>query len=249
MGEKYKIDGSNLIVKDVQEEDLGVYRCSEDGEEIAAFHLDISVRVKKFPPSFSIDEGSSTDPKKSLKCEVFSADQEIQFKWFSRPEDEDSASKTLNPVCAQTEDNDCSVPVAQPLFEKKDSNVPVVPLPSRTTITRGTNEEGNPFSSLQIKDTDKTDRRVFICQASVVGTDLDLEDCKDSKSKHCDRTETILRVKDPLAAVWPFCGIVVEVILLCVIIFFCEKKKTASEKEDYDEGSNGNNMGSGHQRK
>ena len=68
------------------------FRCSEDGEEIAAFHLDISVRltqlnlsnvkfffhflkkvrVKKFPPSFSIDEGSSTDPKKSLKCEVFS---------------------------------------------------------------------------------------------------------------------------------------------------------------------------------
>ena len=29
------------------------------------------------------------------------ADQEIQFKWFSRPEDEDSTSKTLNPVCAQ----------------------------------------------------------------------------------------------------------------------------------------------------
>ena len=27
-----------------------------------------------------------------------------------------------------------------------------------------------------------------------------------------------------------------QVILLCVIIFFCEKKKTASEKEDYDEG-------------
>ena len=87
------------------------------------------------------------------------ADQEIQFKWFSRPEDEDSTSKTLNPVCAkvirsltlicfinlipfivygislkivvlqnysfQTEDNDCSVPVAQPLFEKKDSSVPV----------------------------------------------------------------------------------------------------------------------------
>jgi len=246
-GEKYKIDGSNLIVKDVQEEDLGVYRCSEDGEEIAAFHLDISVRVKKFPPSFSIDEGSSTDPKKSLKCEVFSADQEIQFKWFSRPEDEDSTSKTLNPVCAQTEDNDCSVPVAQPLFEKKDSSVPVVPLSERMTIKVGKNEEGIPFSTLEIKDTDKTDRRVFICQASVVDSGIEPEDCKESK--HCDQTETIMRVKDPLAAVWPFCGIVVEVILLCVIIFFCEKKKTGSEKEDYDEGSNGNNIGSSRQRK
>ena len=76
------------------------FRCSEDGEEIAAFHLDISVRltqldlsnvkflfhflkkvrVKKFPPSFSIDEGSSTDPKKSLKCEVFSV--RLKFFWI-----------------------------------------------------------------------------------------------------------------------------------------------------------------------
>merc|ERR1712107_171895 len=120
-GEKYEIEGNSLVVKNVQEEDLGVYRCYEEDEEVAAYHLDISVRVKKFPPSFSIDEGSSTDP--------------------------------------------------------------------------------------------------------------------------------IMRVKDPLAAVWPFCGIVVEVILLCVIIFFCEKKKTGSEKEDYDEGSNGNNIGSSRQRK
>jgi hypothetical protein len=249
-GEKYEMEGKSLVVKDVQEEDLGVYRCYEEDEEVAAFLLDISVRLKEFPPSFSIDEGSSTDPEKNLKCEVFTADQEIEFKWFSRPEDaEDDCKDCEEEVCAQTDDNDCSIPVAQPLFEKKDSNAPVVPLPSRTTITRGTNEEGIPWSSLQIKDSDKTDRRVFICQASVVGTDPNPEDCKESKSKHCDRTETILRVKDPLAAVWPFCGIVVEVILLCVIIFFCEKKKTASEKEDYDEGSNGNNMGSGHQRK
>ena len=49
----------------------GHYRCYEENEEIAAYLLDISVMVKKFPPSFSIDEGSSTDPEKNLKCEVF----------------------------------------------------------------------------------------------------------------------------------------------------------------------------------
>jgi hypothetical protein len=54
---------------------------------------------------------------------------------------------------------------------------------------------------------------------------------------------------DPLAALWPFCGIVVEVVLLCIIIFFCEKRKEAAEKEDYDEGSNGNNVASGRHRK
>ena len=120
------------------------------------FHFLKKVRVKKFPPSFSIDEGSSTDPDKNLKCEVFTvrinhfpwiqfillfqADQEIEFKWFSRPEDETDKT-VMNLVCAevkftqeftrvilplfQTDDNDCSVPVAQPLFDKKDSNVPV----------------------------------------------------------------------------------------------------------------------------
>ena len=97
------------------------------------------------------------------------------------------------------------------------------------TIKVGKNEEGIPFSTLEIKDTDKTDRRVrefrnsgdichqhhlfickvFICQASVVDSGIEPEDCKESK--HCDQTETIMRVKDPLAAVWPFCGIVVEV--------------------------------------
>ena len=47
-------------------------RCyDEESEEIGAYLLDISVRLKQFPPSFSIDEGSSTDPEKNLKCEVF----------------------------------------------------------------------------------------------------------------------------------------------------------------------------------
>ena len=78
--------------------------------------LDISVRLKQFPPSFSIDEGSSTDPDKNLKCEVFTvridpflwiqfiqlfqADQEIEFKWFSRPEDETDKT-VMNLVCAE----------------------------------------------------------------------------------------------------------------------------------------------------
>ena len=80
------------------------------------------MRLKQFPPSFSIDEGSSTDPEKNLKCEVFTvrktlfllwrlsfsiqpfqADQEIEFKWFSRPEDEED-KKVMNPVCAQVLD-------------------------------------------------------------------------------------------------------------------------------------------------
>ena len=55
-------------------------RCYEENEEVAAYLMDISVNVKKFPPSFSIDEGSSTDPEKNLKCEVFSVSTLDNFR-------------------------------------------------------------------------------------------------------------------------------------------------------------------------
>ena len=59
-----------------------------------------------------------------------------------------------------------------------------------------------------------------------------IEDCLASKD--CDESHVLLRVKDPLAALYPFVGIVAEVIILCIIIFFCEKNKS-QDKEDYDE--------------
>ena len=37
------------------------------------------------------------------------------------------------------------------------------------------------------------------------------ENCADPSNKDCDETHTLLRVKDPLAALYPFVGIVVEV--------------------------------------
>ncbi|XP_046549907.1 basigin-like [Haliotis rubra] len=49
----------------------------------------------------------------------------------------------------------------------------------------------------------------------------------------------VVRVKDKLAALWPFLGIVAEVIVLCIIIFIYEKKRGKSEDEvnDADAGN------------
>ncbi|GAB1605159.1 neuroplastin-like [Argonauta hians] len=44
----------------------------------------------------------------------------------------------------------------------------------------------------------------------------------------------LVRVKDKLAALWPFLGIVAEVVILCIIIFICEKKRSKDMEEDYD---------------
>jgi len=244
-GDVFELKNDKVHIKNVKEENLGIYRCyNEENEVLQSFQVDISVRLKKLPKSISIDEGSSTE--NDLKCSMISSGQEVVFKWFSRPEgEEDETKNTL--ICSKTEDSDCSVPDAQPLFEKKDKNAPVAPLAERSEIISDS-ADGIPFSILTIKETDKSDRKIFTCMAMLKGVDEEtVKVCE--KSKHCDKVETILRVKDPLAAVWPFCGIVVEVVILCIIIFFCEKRKSGVEKEDYDDGSNGHNVSGSRQRK
>ena len=96
----------------------------------------------------------------------------------------------------------------QALFDKRDKDAPVIPLSERSEITTG-EDDGVPYSILTIKDAYKEDRKIYICQAVLSEGTEDNTDC--SESKECDEVETILRVKDPLAAVWPFCGIVAEV--------------------------------------
>lgn len=46
-------------------------------------------------------------------------------------------------------------------------------------------------------------------------------------------TTTEVKVKDIYAALWPFLGIVTEVIILCIIIFIYEKRRI--KQEDYDD--------------
>ncbi|XP_022176104.1 neuroplastin isoform X1 [Myzus persicae] len=52
-----------------------------------------------------------------------------------------------------------------------------------------------------------------------------------------------VRIKDKMAALWPFLGICVEVILLCLVIFIYEKKRNKAEFEesDTDQGPETNN--------
>lgn len=85
-----------------------------------------------------------------------------------------------------------------------------------------------PFSKLIIKKSHVTDRKIYICQVNTqtqlnpvlvmlflqakLKSAAPIEDCE--ASKECDESEVILRVKDPLAALWPFVGIVAEVSII-----------------------------------
>ena len=66
-----------------------------------------------------------------------------------------------------------------------------------------------------------------LMQALLVGSSA-TEDCKEASNKECDETQVLLRVKDPLAALYPFVGIVIEVetskqktCLLFINVSFC----------------------------
>lgn len=43
-----------------------------------------------------------------------------------------------------------------------------------------------------------------------------------------------LRIKDKLAALWPFLGIVAEVFVLCAIILIYEKRRNKTDLEESD---------------
>lgn len=79
--------------------------------------------------------------------------------------------------------------------------------------------------------------------AKLIIEELEYEDranylCEASSSVNTVNTTIIVRVKDKLAALWPFLGICAEVAILCTIIFVYEKKRV---KPDFDESDTDNN--------
>ena len=88
----------------------------------------------------------------------------------------------------------------------------------------------------KIEDAVNDDRRGYKCV--VYNT---------SQPERCTESVFFLRVKDKYAALWPFIGIVAEVVVLCIIIFMCEHGRN-SKSEFEDEGLNGNGIGVGAQQ-
>lgn len=73
-------------------------------------------------------------------------------------------------------------------------------------------------ASLRIENLDDDDRAYYIC---------------DATNAHGSHNSTILvRVKDKLAALWPFLGICAEVAILCIIIFVYERRRTKKLEEE-----------------
>lgn len=219
--DRITMDKKTLVITKVKKSDMGKYQCKEDDKQIKAWEVtDLTFRLTAMKPSYPIDIGADTT-NLDFNC-LIKGQANVAFLWFIRPEGEED-KKENKLICTN---DDCTI--------ANNSRISVQLADSATR------------SVLQFKKANITDRMIYTCRVVKLEDKTAAENVNFNctKTLPCFETESLLRVKDPLAAVWPFVGIVIEVVILCIIIFVCEKRRGAKEAEeamDEDEGYNGNN--------
>ncbi|KAK7486810.1 hypothetical protein BaRGS_00021957 [Batillaria attramentaria] len=83
---------------------------------------------------------------------------------------------------------------------------------------------GFPNARLKIESVDSDDEGHYKCVATASHIMFDEPNMTMPVSANDSRT-IFVRVIDKNAALWPFLGLVVEVVIVCTIIFICEKKR------------------------
>jgi len=239
------VEENSLILTSLTEDQLGVYSCFDsDDNIIKTFKVEIRFKIKKMPASVYVNKGGST-PSDEIVCSTLGK-HEVVFRWYTRPEDSEEDSE-LTQLCGVEGDNcKSSIEPSDPqLSEIKESEVVTKPPPLVERMSISVKKEGLGYTSeLTIDNAQMEDRAVYVCRAFAKESEND-EDLICDESPNCEEVSTLLRVKDPLAAIWPFIGIVAEVVILCLVIFFCERRKKDEDKEDVDEdGYAGNNISS-----
>jgi len=92
--------------------------------------------------------------------------------------------------------------------------------------------EDNKSSTLKFLKLDYDQRGNYKCEYSYTA------EVNDTKIEKTTEAEIVIRVKDRLAALWPFLGICLEVLILIIVIFVYEKKSKKAMLSNDDSTEN-----------
>uniref|UniRef100_A0A4D5R933 Neuroplastin n=1 Tax=Scolopendra viridis TaxID=118503 RepID=A0A4D5R933_SCOVI len=185
----------------------------KDGEQIngSSSHITIGNNILEIRKPVDDDWGNYT-------CQTNVTDSAFNHTYivYTKPRIEPQFQKSVSHIQGESLTLSCVVfgkPDPDIVWFKDD--IPIGSNDSRIKIER--TEKG---SDLKITSLEEDDRAEYTCSISnAVGS---------------DNSTILVRVKDKLAALWPFLGIVAEVGVLCTIIFIYEKRRAKQEFEESD---------------
>ncbi|KAI1301861.1 Basigin [Halotydeus destructor] len=212
----------------------------KDGEDVSALEESLRDRIQTFPANRSLVITKLLNSVKRLETKLegiytcrFEDGETGEINVRSRPDivinEGDSASKidkSLNVVEGEGISLTCKVPPTNKDEGLKLSWLIGEDLDSLRPYSSDVSNENNTvgITRLVIAAADYEDRAYYVCRAdNGVTAPVDYS--------------VLVRVKDKLAALWPFLGIVGEVLILCTVIFIYEKRR---DKPDFEESDTDN---------
>lgn len=252
---------SKLSTSQATESHDGDYKCTSDSTESfhLSIHFDIKIKVltpKDLPLILQCENRSTSEKVQWLKGktllaineDIFRIDNETNNLEILKEKEESFGNFTCKTANSTTEYRVVPRPTAHFVADSTS----VVEGEKLHLVCGGKQSPGvkiswtfgdqNYTSSMgRVKISKDQERGIY--GAVLIVDNIEMNDrgnvtCRVSYNwsnpEHTSEAKTFLRVKDKLAALWPFLGICAEVVVLCAIILIYEKKRNKTELEESD---------------
>jgi len=212
---------------------------AENSERSQLKQPKLSFKVKRFEHSYSITEAddfiricevvsrSALKMEDSLEDGLGRLKEDLNVRWYkwSEPDDmsyfpdEEDGHRESN---CTSESMDGTKWTLMTTSKVKEGQV-------EPHIKMLKKEGGKKEWGFKLEDVINDDRRGYKCVVYNI-----------SQPANCSQSVFFLRVKNKYAALWPVIGIVAEVVIVCAVIYICERR--CNSKDESEEMLNGNGI-------